>query len=175
LDPPIQELVAVKNNLASGVTLRRWGEDWALDATDNSAYIQTFPMTFDGKKSKKSLFFVNIHSTAPSTALWTVTVTVDESSAKTYNANAAAYPDSAYSIYGPANVLPVDYQPAYDFSPGTTWQDLSVLVAGFTANAAPPTGYRFQIRVMPTNYAHVARVFAIDIGYQDDGDGGVDP
>jgi hypothetical protein len=132
------------------------------------AEITTFPMTFDSKKTRKQLCYVNVHSASNAAALsYSCRVVVDETTSKTYTATMGPYPDPLYSIYGTPTVS-VDSLHS---------QDVVVLSAGFTSNGAPPTGYRFAVSIIPTNpNLNAGSVMAIDIGYREyEEDGEVDP
>jgi hypothetical protein len=152
LNVPVNEIMAFSNS-ASGIVVRSWVRDDTAFASGDFA-LTTFPMNFDGKKTRKQIVAANIHA---SSGTWSLSVTTNESAATTTPLTAfAAYPDPLYSVYGPTPA-PVD---------GAGSQD-SVLMAGqFYANGAPIVGYRFQFYVTRTDAAP-GRVYALDIGYID--------
>jgi hypothetical protein len=169
---PIDELYASFYVDFNHVQVYRWiKNDAAVSGGGMNAEITTFPMTFDGKKNKKQLCMVNVHSVSPTAPLtWLCRITVDESTAKVYDSTMAAYPDPIYSIYGTPTAS-VD---------GSNPQDVVTLSAAFgTTDNAPPTGYRFAVSIYPQPNnppTNSASIMAIDIGYRDYADDNeVDP
>ena len=166
---PIDELYSQVDPGFTNITVYRWiRNDTVILGGGTDAEITTFPMTFDGKKTKKQLCVVNVHSVSPYNPLtYSCRVVVDETSSKTYTATMGAYPDPLYSIYG-TPIVAVD---------GSNPQDVVVLEAAFTGTGAPPTGYRFAVSIIPTSpTTNAGSVMAIDIGYRDyEEEGEVDP
>jgi hypothetical protein len=170
-DPPIMEIYGINTNAFSNVgplTIRQWVRDDVTTATCADAAITTFPMTFDGKKTKKQLCVVNVHAVSTTgPVVYTCNVIVDETSSKSYSATMGNYPDPTYSIYG-TPITAVD---------GSNAEDVVVLEASFTSDGSPPTGYRFAVSISPNSpTGSLCTIMAIDIGYRDYEDPGeVDP
>ncbi len=174
--------IAATPSPTNHVQLRAWARDETPQTifTGQAPEITTFPMNFDGKKTRKQLCYVNLHVTG---GTWNAMTIVNESSIgsptpKIYTVTGVStYVDPLYSVYD-ASPLPVD---------GANCEDLVVLQAAFgTPDGSPPTGYRFQISVIPTanepspldplTPGIQERVLAIDIGYQNySEEGEVDP
>lgn len=160
LDPPVQELAAIKMFTSGDITVRRWMEDNPTHAF-GPAVLETFPMNFDGLKTLKQLCMVNLHCSGGAA---TCQVSINETDFATIPmVTMGAYVDPLGSIYAPSGALPVDT---------STAEDLVVLTAQFyqPGGGAPggnaQVGYRFIVRI--TGDESTAQdIYAIDIGYLD--------
>jgi len=148
LDPPVNELYAVWSGAAGLVVVRSWIRDDVTTATGPMVF-STFPMNFDGKKTRKQIVALNLHATA---GTWAASVYVNEATVPV-TATFGTYPDPLDSIYAPV-AAPVD--------PGA--QDITVQAAQFS-NPAPVVGYRFGFVVQKNADSNPAKVYALDIGY----------
>ena len=159
LQPPVNELFAISSQSNAQTVIRSWMRDDATTASQQF-YLQTFPMNFDGKKTRKRIVAVNIHATG---GTYQLGVSTNESAALLEtNATFGAYPDPLDSIYA-SDAIPVDR-----IFPGTV-QDSVVMAAQFYAstNSQPVVGYRFWFLVTRSDTVP-SRVYALDIGYVDD-------
>jgi hypothetical protein len=152
LNPPVNEVFGFRNSV-TGATVRSWVRD---DATFSSTpfTMRTFPMNFDGKKTRKQIVAANLHATA---GTWTLAVTTNESGTLTTSAAAfSAYPDPLDSIYG-ATPFPAD---------GAGSQDSVVMAGQFYSDGTPVVGYRFEFNISRTD-SMPGKIYALDIAYVD--------
>lgn len=149
--PPISEIYGIYSPGFSAGLLRNWMKD-DVATTSNGLSIQTFPLNFDGKKTRKQLVFVNLHATA---GTYQLIANVNESTVGAA-ATFGAYSDPLYSIYATPSA-PIDTP-----SPA----DLVVQQGQFQTDGTPLVGYRFQISVSRSD-STPAKIWAIDIGYVD--------
>jgi hypothetical protein len=150
LDVPVNELFIIADPILNSTQVRSWLRD-DLSGTTYPMTITTFPMNFDGKKTRKQIVALNLHATA---GAWAASIYANEATAPV-TAAFAAYPDPINSIYAPTST-PVD----------PNAQDISVMAAAFS-NTAPVVGYRFSIQVQKNADTLPAKVYALDIGYVD--------
>jgi hypothetical protein len=150
LDVPVNELFIITDPASNTTKVRSWLRD-DLSGTSNLMDIVTFPLNFDGKKTRKQIVALNLHATS---GAWAAGVYINESVAAV-TAAFSVYPDPLNSIYAPGAV-PVD--------PGA--QDIAVMAAAFST-PAPVVGYRFVIDIQKNADSLPAKVYAIDIGYVD--------
>jgi hypothetical protein len=156
LEPPVNEVFALYAS-AYGVILTG---SWLRDDTPchDTMKLVTFPMNFDGKKTRKQLVAVNIHATAGVT--WDGAVSVDEGPLS-YIFTFGPYPDPLESIYAPPPAgSPVD----------GNLVDNVVMAAQFSATPGPQmplVGYRFYIQIQSIGATVPVKLYAIDISYVD--------
>jgi hypothetical protein len=150
---PVNEIYAVAKPSLSTVVVRSWLRDDQPTTLSPGSFLDTFPIQFDDKKTRKQICMVNIHATA---GTWNLVTTVNESTTMTTTVPFAAYPDPVDSIYGPVP-SPVD---------GATVQDSVVMTAQFNTDATPIVGYRFVFSLNRLDTTP-GQVFAIDIGYKE--------
>jgi hypothetical protein len=156
LDPPVNELFSDKSGASTIV--RSWiRDDGAVQPVDAPPYhyIYTFPLNFDGLKTRKQIEMVNIHVSAGVGANWTCYASVNEGSGVT--STFGVYPDILESIYA-FGAVPIDSSNA---------ADLVVMTAAFNTNNAALVGYRFILGLQTSCMVAPTEVYAIDIGYQD--------
>lgn len=155
MDVPTNEVYAIYSPTILNVVLRSWVRDDTSQAIQGF-FIETFPLNFDGAKTRKQLVALNIHTTG-GMAL-SAFVQVNESLDRTTTPTFGAWPDPLYSVYG-TNPLPVDGAGCLD----------SVLLAGqFTTTGEPLVGYRFMVGIQSVGAdMALGKIFAIDIGYID--------
>lgn len=152
-DVPVNEIYAVFSPAINTTVVRSWLRDDQSVALPPFSEMDSFPIQFDDKKTRKQICMVNIHATA---GTWQLVTSVNESTTMTTTVPFAAYPDPLDSIYGPVP-NPVD---------GTTVQDSVVMTAQFNVDATPIVGYRFSFSVIRLD-ATPGQVFALDIGYKE--------
>ncbi len=153
LNVPVNELYAIFNGTNGNVVVRSWVRDDVATCTDSMS-ISTFPLSFDGKKTRKQVVAVNLHATAGS---YKLQAEPNESlTLITPQSTFAAYPDSLDSIYG-ANPQPYE---------GSGVQDSVVMAGQFYSDGTPLVGYRFRFFINRFDTSP-CRIFAIDIGYID--------
>lgn len=151
LNPPIQSIFSVPR-VGGGVPVR----SWLLDNPSSTlpGTIVTFPMNFDGLKTRKQLVMVNAHLSGGTA---TCSVSVNETTPPA-TVSMVAYPDPLYSVYG-AGAVPVD---------SATAEDLVTLTAMFNpATGAAPVGYRFSITVNATSTNQQQEIYAVDVGFKE--------
>jgi hypothetical protein len=161
---PVNEIYSLyTKNSPPGVAVvyRSWVRDDVATSTIGMI-LNTFPLNFDGKKTRKQLVGVNIHATA---GTYSLLIYPNES---TLNGTGlipfAAYPDPLDSIYGAPPLLPLD---------GAGSQDSVVLAAQFYGTSMPMIGYRFVLYITRTDTAPCT-IYALDVAYVDmeeEGDG----
>lgn len=159
---PINELYSVFTSVITAVIVRSWIRDDVSVCTPPMT-IGTFPLSFDGAKTRKQIVSVNLHATATS-GTYQLASTVNEDINQSRTATFTAYPDPLDSIYG-ANPAPYD---------GSSARDLVVMTAQFANDGTPLVGYRFTFNISIFNSTDTAKVYAIDIGYveaEEPGDG----
>jgi hypothetical protein len=152
-DVPVNEIYAVQTPAINTAIVRSWLRDDQPTTLPPGSFLDTFPIQFDDKKTRKQICMVNIHATA---GTWNLVTTVNESTTMTTTVPFAAYPDPIDSIYGPLP-SPVD---------GATVQDSVVMTAQFNTDATPIVGYRFVFSLNRLDTTP-GQVFAIDIGYKE--------
>jgi len=150
-DIPVNEIFAISDPATNFIKVRSWLRDDQL-STPNQMDIVTFPLNFDGKKTRKQIVAVNIHATS---GAWGGQILINEN-AVPLQFGFTAYPDPLYSIYSPAP-SPGD--------PGAV--DIVCLAAQFNTDGTPVIGYRFVFDVQKNADNNPAKVWAIDIGYMD--------
>jgi hypothetical protein len=139
-----------------------------------SGYVRTFPLTLDGKKTRKKIEFVRGYVSNPALIVpgnligWYCTVKVD-SGRLTLNGRFSNEFDDVYRTMG-VGTVPVD---------GTNVAELVAtgpsLLAQVGASDAPIVGYTFDVQVEFPNPANdIYRLYAIDIGYSTLSEGQVD-
>jgi hypothetical protein len=140
----------------ANVIVRSWLRDDTASTGGAQLDIQTFPMNFDGLKTRKQIVSVNIHAT---TGPYTLVTTVDESLnvSNQHTSTFIPYTDPLDSIYGPAPIFPSD---------GLNSVDSVVLSGGFSADGKPIVGYRFIFDILRVD-SDLATIYALDIGYID--------
>lgn len=134
-------------------------------------YVRTFPLTFDGKKTRKQLHFVRIYvnnesyTTIGSVSIvkWTCEVRVNSSSTA-MSAEFNTEPDVAYNQL--AGGAPVDI---------STAKELVATAAQLAGDTGPIIGYTFDVTVdFPGRTDRIYQLYAIEIGYSTLSDGQVD-
>lgn len=145
---PVNEIIVTQAENTNTLQVNSWlRDDVALCITPIT--LTTFPMNFDGKKTRKQLCSVNLHATAGS---YTGSVTINEG--PPVPITFGSYPDPLDSVYAPS-ATPVDSGAA----------DLVVMPGQFQTNGSPMLGYRFAITVTRTD-ANPAKIYALDVGYK---------
>lgn len=152
VNPAINELYALKTPSINQVIVRSWIRDDSTTSPGNVELL-TFPLNFDGKKTRKQIVSVNLHADA---GPWSLVTRVNESTTYTMANSPGPYPDPLDSIYGPSPV-PVD---------GATVADTVVIAAQFDATGLPLIGYRFEFTAFRIDTLP-GKVYAIDIAYKD--------
>jgi hypothetical protein len=161
-DPPVDEIFASPDTTWNNVRVWSWlRDDGAVQSTGpsgNRALIYTFPLTFDGLKTRKQLVAVNLHVSADNApfAFGNYDCTVYSNEVAVGTTVFGQFPDLLYSVYG-TGAVPFD---------GANAQDLALLTAQFTGDAAA-VGYRMAIQINARCTATPTEIFAIDIGYVD--------
>ena len=143
-----------------------WVRDDQAASINSASLFQTFPMNFDGKKTRKQIVAANLHAT---TGTYQCLASVNEATIASgsgyYSVNFGPYLDPLDSIYAPLNPQPID---------GLNTTDTVVLTASFDAtHGTPLVGYRFSFIVQRQD-ALPANIYALDIAYidaEDPGDG----
>jgi hypothetical protein len=155
-DIPVNEIMAFYSPNAANVIVRSWLRDDTSTTGGIIFVLNTFPLNFDGLKTRKQLVSVNLHAT---NGTYRLVTTVDESTAAS-NAHISTfipYTDPMDSIYGPVPINPAD---------GPTVTDSVVLAAGFAADGKPIVGYRFSLSIQRLD-VDPGQIYAIDIAYAD--------
>lgn len=155
------------------VKVRRWQYS-ALTSYMDGAYIRTFPLTFDGKKTRKQLHFVRVYvnkgtfSGIPGILPWRCIVNTD-SGVIGIGADFVGELDTAYTMVG---VNSVDSNPLYPL-PGAS----EYVIAAPSMTGGPPLlGYSFDVKIQfPEAMDRDYRLFALDIGWSTVSDGQLDP
>jgi hypothetical protein len=154
-DIPVNEIMSFFSPGANNVLVRSWLRDDTASA--NGVFdLLTFPMNFDGMKTRKQIVSVNIHATA---GPYTLITTVDESTnaSNQHISTFIPYTDPLDSIYGPVPISPAD---------GITAVDSVVLSGGFSTDGKPIVGYRFAFDILRAD-SNPGTIYALDIGYVD--------
>lgn len=165
ITPPISPypLMKVKTWLAGG------------DAPMPSGYVRTFPLNFDGKKTRKRVHFVRLYvndqsftsvnmETGVTTYGWRVTVRKDSDATGTTVTPLNEY-DAAYRTF-PVGSVPVD---------ASTVAELIATDAALTPDT-PLIGYRFDVTVtFPGQTNKLYQLYKVEIGWSTVSEGQVDP
>ena len=162
-DAPVDELYGIAAGLgpSKGIHAISWIRDDGANASLQMT-LTTFPLAFDGKKTRKQVVAVNIHA---SSGVWTGQVYVNDQAAGAPQFTFATYPDPVYSLYAPSGVQGLINDVAA--------QDLVCLAgkfygAGNATDGTPLVGYRFAIQVIKGAPDYLpAQLYAIDVGYVD--------
>lgn len=157
LGVPVNEIYALyTTNSPPGVAVvyRSWIRD---DVAVSTALLDmaTFPLNFDGKKTRKQLVSVNIHATS---GTYSLIVHPNESALNsTPQVPFTAYPDPLDSVYGAPPLAPLD---------GFGSQDSVIMTAQFYGDSMPLIGYRFVLYIRRTD-ALPCTIYALDVAYVD--------
>lgn len=153
-----------------GAKLRRWFQNATTPMT--AGYVKTFPLNFDGQKTRKRLHFVRIfvNDESPTTVVggqtyygWRITVRPDSSST-TYFASPTQEYDTAYRQLRSGGV-PVD---------SANDAELIVTDAALYPDA-PLLGYTFEVTVTaPEHTDKLFRLYRVEIGWSVASEGQVD-
>jgi hypothetical protein len=122
----------------------------------NPGFVFTFPLDFDGKKTRKQLSMINVHVSSDTGGVWGIWVYPNQGPGK--YVQAAPYEDPLYSVYNTPLSFPVD-------SPNE--KDLVALTAKFSTDGASLVAYRFMCYVYCSVMAAPTELYAIDVGYTD--------
>jgi hypothetical protein len=163
-DPPVNEIFAAPDSTFGGIYIWSWLRDdgpvQTLAPVGYDFSIVTFPLNFDGLKTRKQLAMVNIHVSADNSphaagGNYICAVAVNEAAIPVVTTLTPFSNDPLYSIYA-ATSLPVDSPLA---------ADIVALTGQFTADNSALVGYRFVVEVASISTAAPTEVYAIDIGY----------
>jgi hypothetical protein len=140
-----------------------------------SGYVRTFPLNFDGKKTRKQLHFIRLYVNDPSGTTLDLGTGVT-----TYGWRVSLSKDSAAAL-GPVTPLP-EYDAAYrTMAVGGAPVDATTAAELIVTDAAlaPDTtliGYTFDVTVtFPGQMNKIYQLYRIDIGWSTVSDGQVDP
>lgn len=171
------EIYGIPNRDESGITaptvgikLRRWFQPFIGPMA--AGYVRTFPLTFDGEKTRKRLHFIRLYvnDESPTTVVggqtyygWRVTVLKD--STTSYTASPTQEYDTAYRQM-PVGAVPVD---------ASTDAELIVTDAALSPDT-PLMGYTFDIKVTtPEHTDKLFRLYKIEVGWSTASEQQVDP
>jgi len=177
LNPPVNELWSGPTPLSTASYVRSWlRDDVNVQRVPTDNFICTFPLNFDGLKTRKQIAMVNLHMTSALYGTTECHIRVNEgpwiiSTFTPFNDPLAtnAY-DPLESVYPPTITLaPVD---------STNATDQIVMTAAFQSDSAAVVGWRFVIGIKTTSptagTTTPTEIYAIDIGYtewQEPGEG----
>ncbi len=155
--PPISTipLVKVRQWFAPGTTVTR---------PNPSGYVRTFPLTLDGKKTRKQIHFVRIYVNDPS-----FTSVNPSTGATLYAWRGMVQTDSAPAGTPVSFVAPLD--PVYNTMSGGSPVDASTaverVIMGPTFTGGPPLiGYTFDITVyFPDQITKLYQLYRVDVGW----------
>jgi hypothetical protein len=155
------------------VKIRNWF-NMAMSTPIPSGYARTFPLTFDGKKTRKQVHFIRLYVNDKS-----FTSTSFETGVTTYGWRVTVRKDSDATG---TTITPLDqYDPAYrSFPPGSVPVDASTVAELIVTDAAitpstPLIGYTFDITVtFPGQTNKLYQLYKMEIGWSTVSDGQVD-
>jgi streptogramin lyase len=162
--PPVNEIFSAPSAALDTIYLWSWlRDDGAVQTLAPVGYdfsLLTFPLNFDGLKTRKQLIAVNAHVSAdfqpnPLGTNHVCSVAVNEGTPVVASFT-SFYDDPLYSIYA-ASPIPVDSGNA---------ADVVVMTAQFTG-AEALVGYRFTVGLSTLSTTAPTEVYAIDVGYVD--------
>ena len=155
---PVNEMYSIYSNSLATIICGSWLDD-SVPLAHAAMRVLTFPMNFDGKKTRKRVVGINIHATVTVNP-WEGFISVNESPFIPFTFG--PYPDPLTSIYG-TGASPAD----------GTLQDSVALAGNISSVNFPLIGYRFQIMVIsPTGDTTPLKLYAIDVAYQDEAEPG---
>lgn len=145
------------------VKVFRWFDQEAPASAIPSGYVRTFPLTFDGKKTRKQIHYVRIYvnqqpGVTPPYTSWTCSIYKDSGNVA-YTATFGDELDDAYKMVGTNSVD----TPGMEAGLGAKEQ----IVTGPQLTGGPPLiGYTFDIQVTYPSYTtKIYQLYRIDVGW----------
>ena len=159
----VSEVYSIKNSaLPDRIKIRQWFNTSGTSCIP-SGYARTFPLTFDGKKTRKQIHYVRIYVSQKETANpgylpWNCTVRPD-SSGVTYAANFGDLLDPAYISVG-------DYSVDTPTAAHGLGAQEQILMAPQLTGGPPLIGYTFDLQIgFPDYSTHIYRLYRVDVAW----------
>ena len=184
LTKSMMEIYAVRTNDVTPpivpyqiISLRQY-LDTSVTVPIPSGHVRTFPLNFDGKKTRKQLHFVRIYVNHPSQLTfngltpvfpWRIRVR-ENSSATNWTATPIVNPDFSYNLLG--GTLGIGADPV----DSATAAELVTTGPALTTDGRPLLGYTFDVEVLfPDQVDRIYQLYALEIGYSTVSEAQVDP